>query len=60
MQVEQLPANNPATLVAIVIAARRSGDRELERIMRRELEEHFSVKLRFAKEKAQSGGDHGK
>ena len=39
---------DPATLVAIVIAARRAGNRQLERRMRRELEEDFQVSLRFA------------
>ncbi len=40
---------SPATLVTIIVAARRSGNRELEREMRRELKERFQVKLSFAK-----------
>lgn len=41
---------SPSTLVAIVVAARRSGDRELEKDARRKLEERFGVKLNFARE----------
>ena len=41
---------NPATLVAVIVAARRSGNRELERSMRRKLEQQFQVKVRFAQE----------
>lgn len=41
--------NSPATLVAIIVAARRAGDRELEREARRRLEERFGVKLSFAR-----------
>ena len=39
-----------ATLVAIVVAARRAGDRELERQARRELQERHGVKLSFVRE----------
>jgi hypothetical protein len=35
-------------LVAIIRAARLSGDRELERSAKRELSERFGVKLTFA------------
>ena len=42
-------AGSPATLVAIIVAARRTGDRELEREMRRQLEKRFGVKLSFAR-----------
>jgi len=42
--------DGPATLVAILVAARRAGDRELEREARRQLEERFRVKLRFLSE----------
>ena len=38
---------SPATLVAIIVAAVRAGDRELEREARQRLEERFSVKLTF-------------
>ena len=38
---------NPATLVAIIVAARRAGNRELEREMRRHLLEQHKVKIRF-------------
>lgn len=47
---------DPATLVAIVIAARRAGNRELERRMRRELEQDHGVKLSFAKKQEAEGG----
>ena len=40
-----------ATLVAIIVAARRADDRELERQARRELLERHGVKLSFAREK---------
>ena len=42
--------HSPATLVAIIVAARRAGNRELEREMRRQLEQEFGVKLSFTKE----------
>jgi hypothetical protein len=41
---------SPSTLVAIIVAARRAGDRELEKDARRKLEERFGVKLNFARE----------
>ncbi len=41
---------SPATLVAIIVAARRSGNRELEREMRRQLEHQFHVRLSFIRE----------
>jgi hypothetical protein len=41
--------DSPATLVAIIIAARRAGDRELERETRRRLDEQFRVRLSFAR-----------
>ena len=41
---------SPPTLVAIMVAARRAGDRQLEKDARRKLEERFGVKLRFARE----------
>ena len=37
----------PATLVAIIVAARRAGDRELERETRRQLDARFGVTLNF-------------
>jgi hypothetical protein len=41
--------DSPATLVAIIVAARRAGDRELEREARRQLEERCGVRLTFAR-----------
>lgn len=43
MQIE-----SPAALVAVVVAARRTRDRDLERAARSELEKRFGVKLTFA------------
>lgn len=39
--------NNAPTLVAIVIAARRAGDRDLERYAKGRLKEQHGVKLTF-------------
>jgi len=43
-------ADSPATLVAIIVAARRAGNRELEREMRHQLAQRFRVRLSFARE----------
>ena len=43
--------DSPATLVAIIVAARRAGDRELERELRHRLRQRFGVKLIFVKER---------
>ncbi len=43
-------SESPATLVAILVAARRAGDKELERETRHQLEQRFGVKLTFARE----------
>jgi hypothetical protein len=45
---------SPATLVAIIVAARRAGNRELEREMRRQLEQRFRVKISFVREQNDS------
>jgi hypothetical protein len=45
-----------ATLVQIVVAARRAGDRELERQARRELQERHGVKISFARESRDGKG----
>ena len=39
--------DSPATLVAILVAAKRAGDRELEREMRRRLQTRHGVRLTF-------------
>ena len=44
---ETITYESPSTLVAIIVAARRAGDRELERQARRQLQERFGVKLNF-------------
>jgi len=38
---------SPATLVAIAVAARRQGDRELARLASQALEEDFGIRLTF-------------
>jgi hypothetical protein len=48
--------DSPATLVAIAIAARRAGDRELEREIRRRLEERYGVRLTFTRPRQLAGG----
>ena len=52
---------SPATLFAIIVAAKRVGDRELERAMRRQLKERFRAKISFAREQKDltEGGDDG-
>jgi hypothetical protein len=47
-QIAQKPL--PSTLVAIIIAARRSGDRDLERQTRRTLEAEHGMRVSFALE----------
>lgn len=42
---------SPSTLVAIIVAARRAGDRELERDARRQLGERFRVRLSFSRDR---------
>ena len=41
--------DSPATMVAIIVAARRAGDRELEREWRRRLRQRFGVNLIFVR-----------
>jgi hypothetical protein len=41
---------SPATLVAIIVAARKAGDRELEREAKRKLRERYGVHVRFVRE----------
>ena len=48
---EQLDTADPPVLVAILIAARRTGDRLLERVARRELEQRHGIKIRFAQDR---------
>jgi len=47
---------SPATLVAIIVAAHRVRDRELELEARRKLEARFGVRLTFARQ-AEKGVD---
>ncbi|MBL6707127.1 MAG: hypothetical protein ISQ06_13530 [Planctomycetaceae bacterium] len=39
--------HSPASLVAILVAAHKANDRELERAARHKLEDDFGIKLRF-------------
>jgi hypothetical protein len=45
-------------VVAIIVAARRAGDRELERDARRCLEEQFGMRLTFIRERDQKEVAH--
>jgi hypothetical protein len=47
---EQLETADPPVLVAILIAARRTGDRLLETVARRELEQRHRIKIRFTRD----------
>jgi hypothetical protein len=49
-QGDAIHAGSPATLVAIIIAARRAGDRELESETRLRLKDRFGVTLNFARD----------
>lgn len=42
-------ADSPATLVAIIVAARKIGDRDLERAMRDRLLDVHGIRLIFAR-----------
>ena len=50
MKPETRPIDSPATLVAILVAARKVGDRDLVRAMRERLENEHGVKLVFLRE----------
>ncbi len=45
------PTDSPAVLVAILVAARKVGDRDLVRRMRDRLQEEHGVKLVFLRER---------
>ena len=48
---EQLDTGDPPILLAILIAARRTGDRLLETVARRELGERHNIKIHFTRER---------
>ena len=50
---------SPETLVAIAIAARKAGNRRLERLAKRQLEDEYQVKVSFPREPSpkQTEGD---
>jgi hypothetical protein len=61
---DRLDTTDPPVLLAIVIAARRTGNRLLERVARRELEERHQIRVQFAGQRsstvvAQKGVSHG-
>lgn len=51
IKTEQLDTTDPPVLVAILIAAHRTGDRLLEAVVRRELAQRHRIKVRFARDK---------
>jgi len=50
--------DSPASLVAIIVAARRAGDKDLERQARRELQRRFSLSVNFTRPKDRQGVAH--
>jgi hypothetical protein len=54
---EQLDTADPPVLVAILIAARRTGDRLLEIVARRELEQRHHIKIQFARDPERTVAD---
>ena len=48
---------SPATLVAILVAARRSGDRELEHQIRQRLLDEHGIKVTFVTRREEGGRD---
>jgi hypothetical protein len=47
---EQLDTADPPVLVAILIAARRTGDHLLETVARRELEQRYHISIQFGRD----------
>lgn len=47
-QIEQVKTADPPALLALMIAARKAGDRPLEAAAARELEERHGLSIRFA------------
>jgi hypothetical protein len=54
MTLDTRPADSPATIVAIIVAAHKIGDRELERMMRARLKQDHGVKLVFVREQQEA------
>ena len=55
---QQQSDTGPESLVAIIVAAHRVGNRELEITMRRQLEDRFDIRLRFIERKDSKGEPH--
>jgi hypothetical protein len=49
--------DSPSSLVAIIVAARRARDKELERAAKTELETRFGVRLSFVRPSQEGGRD---
>jgi hypothetical protein len=54
---DTLDTTDPPVLLAILIAARRTGDRLLQTIARRELEQRHRITVRFSREEGQPDAD---
>lgn len=52
----QNTTDSPASLVAIVRAARLAGDRDLERVARQELRSRFGMDVTFTRASESKGG----
>lgn len=50
--------DSPATLVAIVYAAHRSGDRDLERAAKRRLDDEYGIRLRLRRHQPRREASH--
>lgn len=47
MEQQESKSQSPATLVAILVAAKRAGDRDLESYARHELEQRHRMRISF-------------
>ena len=56
---DSLTTDSPATLVAIAKAAHLTGDRDLERAARKQLEDRHGIRIRFVRRGKPQGGNHG-
>jgi hypothetical protein len=57
---ERLGPSDPPILLAGLIAARRSGDKLLATVLKRELETQHGITIRFLSELPNKGGRHAK
>jgi hypothetical protein len=54
MKPAQADVGSPSTLVAIALAARKTGDRQLERYARSELSDKYGVRITLARRTVES------